>query len=105
MTDSLALELTPPLALPGPLYRYDGPRADRPLIIGPGKIGPKWADGPSRALEKPGRAKTGRATARHKPSSKIKLINLKICFYFKIYNFYPIIMKLSQNKLLLIVLS
>ena len=41
-----------------------GPRADGPPIFGPGqagpiykrRIGPKWADGPSRALEKPARA-------------------------------------------------
>ena len=51
-----------------------GPRADGPPIFGPGqagpiykrRIGPKWADGPSQAPEKPGRAKTGRATARRK---------------------------------------
>ena len=48
-----------------------GPRADGPPILGPGqagpiykcRTGPKWADGPSRAPEKP-----GRATARNKPN-------------------------------------
>ena len=41
-----------------------GPRADGPSIFGPGqagpiykrRTGPKWADGPSRAPEKPARA-------------------------------------------------
>ena len=41
-----------------------GPRADGPPIFGPGlagpiykrRIGPKWADGPSRAPEKSARA-------------------------------------------------
>ena len=52
-----------------------GPRADGPPIFGPGqagpiykrRTGPKWADGPSRAPEKPARAKTGRVMARPKP--------------------------------------
>ena len=48
-----------------------GPRADGLPIFGPGqagpihmrRTGPKWADGPLRAPEKP-----GRATARPKPT-------------------------------------
>ena len=46
-----------------------GPRADGPLSFGPGqagpiykrRTGPKWADGPSRAPEKPARAGPKRA--------------------------------------------
>ena len=65
-------------------------RADGPPIFGPGqagpiynlRTGPKWADGPSRAPEKPARAKTGQATARHKPSevTNPKFINNQINF-------------------------
>ena len=53
-----------------------GPRADGPQIFGPGqagpiykrRTGPKWADGPSRAPEKPARAGPKRAGPRPDPS-------------------------------------
>ena len=53
-----------------------GPRADGPPIFGPGqagpiykrRTGPKWADGPSRAPEKPARAGPKRAGAWPDPS-------------------------------------
>ena len=49
-----------------------GPRADGPQIFGPGqagpiykrRTGPKWADGPSQAPEKPARAGPKRAGPR-----------------------------------------
>ena len=49
-----------------------GPRADGPPIFGPGqagpiykrRTGPKWADGPSQAPEKPARAGPKRAGPR-----------------------------------------
>ena len=52
-----------------------GPRADGPQIFGPGqagpiykrRTGPKWADGPSRAPEKPARAGPKRAGPRPDP--------------------------------------
>ena len=33
------------------------------------------------------------------------LTNLKICFYYKIHNFYPIITNLCQNKVLMLLLT